>query len=357
MDEGDPLSAPSASVRPARRAEEDLWQALSLPDGGARLPAECACCGETATSSSAVRRASDGAELLVGYCAECMAHVGRDGTRTLAVTLSSLLLAGAIGAAWPLLGVSTSLWVHLVVVAAGASLPLAFAGLVRPRAPEGHRAWGRAVTWSARELACARSDYAAALVENNPDTRLLGTTPAPWFSPWMTAGPLLGLIGSLFLHGIYHPTLRVLNLSGERFDLWLDGARVGPVEPSSVESPSAGRELRLTAGQHRLEARGEDGRMLSNVEVTLESGKAHLYAPASDEYCFWLEKRSYGRSRVQIERAPLEAEERFWALPASLDGWFTLPPEPRPGEQALSGGVVTTLRQARCARAPKSEGE
>ncbi|HVJ17490.1 MAG TPA: hypothetical protein VM686_18815 [Polyangiaceae bacterium] len=355
MDEGDSVSAPSASVRQPGRGGEASWYGVSLSPLAARVPPSCACCGAAATRSLAARRASDGAELLVGYCTECMAHAGRDGTRTLAVALASLLLATTVGVAWPLLALTSSLAAHLAVVVCAGLLPLAFAALVRPSAPAGHAAWGRAVAWSGQKLVCARHDYATALIESNPGARFVGERLAPWFSAWMTAGPVLGLIGSTFVHGLYYPSLRVLNLSGERFELLLDGKRVGHVEASSVESPAAGRELSLTAGKHRLQARSESGTVLSNVEVTLKSGKAHLYAPGSAEYCFWLERQSYGRARLEIERTRLVADDYFWTLPADLDGWFTPPPDPGAGEQALSGGVVTTLRQARCAQAPLSE--
>jgi hypothetical protein len=354
-DEGDHIPARSASVRPEGRVPSGRWSFVSLPGPGVRVPECCACCGKPANAAASALRASDGLELSIGYCTACLAHAGRDGTRTLAVALASLLLGLTFSVAWPLFALASSVAVHAAVVVLMALAPIVVAALVRPRAAEGHAAWGGAVAWSSRELGCARRDYAEALLRSNDGARLQEERRSPWFSPWMTAGPLLGLLASLFVHGLYYPSLRVLNLSGEPLVLWIDGERQTPVEPSSVESPAAGRELRVSAGPHRLEARRETGEVLSRVEVVLDGGKAHLYAPASSGYCFWLERRSYGRAPRQSARIPLAAENFFWVLPEGLDTWFRPLPAPTAAEQALSGGEMTALRQARCEGVRDSE--
>jgi hypothetical protein len=92
---------------------------------------------------------------------------------------------------------------------------------------------------------------------------------------------------------------------------------------------------------------------VAKVDARLLSGKNHLFAPASDEYCFWLETSRYGRGGGDTERRPLAGEERFWVLPDGIDGFFAPPPAPPAVASSLSGGSITVLRQAPCDRAPQ----
>ncbi|HEV8245279.1 MAG TPA: hypothetical protein VGP93_05910 [Polyangiaceae bacterium] len=328
------------------------WVRVALSPVGALMPESCACCGQPATAGASLHRGRDGAALIVGYCADCLPHAARDGTRTLGVALASLLLGATLAISWPLLRVPSSLPLHLLAALLAAAIPILVTARLRPRPESGHGAWGRAAAFSGRSLLCASSDYAAELVHKNPAARSLGHAREPWFSPWMLSGPLLGVGLSLFTHDLYHARLRVLNLTGDRFELYLDGKRSGSVEPSSVESPSAGLELGVAAGSHRLETRGTSGEVLSQTDVTLKSGASHLYAPASPNYCFWLESVTYGRASLLPERSLLDGEQRFWTLPQKLDGWFMPPPSNPDRDGALSGGLVTVLRQAPCSKLP-----
>jgi hypothetical protein len=351
----DPTPESEVPVASARAEPERLrrarWRRLELGPVGARLPEECACCGAPAAARAVVRRGRDAAELLVGYCAACHEHVGKDGTRALGVALASFLLAASLGVALPLTTNASLVRVVLVVVAASLA-PLLLAWALRPRPARGHSAWGGAVQFSGTALACARSDYAERITSLNPEARELESARAPWFSPWMLAGPLIALSVTPFAHELSFPTLRVLNLTGERFEVWVDGRRIGSVDPTSVESPLAGRDLEIAAGLHAFEVRDAEGALLAREAGRLISGKNHLFAPASGEYCFWIETLSYGRGGENTERRALAGDGRFWALPDGIDGFFTPPAAPGALAATLSGGSVTVLRQAPCAEAP-----
>jgi hypothetical protein len=83
--------------------------------------------------------------------------------------------------------------------------------------------------------------------------------------------------------------------------------------------------------------------------VRVQGGHAHLFAPGSEGYCFWLESADYGRGRSsEPRREPLEGPPHFWALPTDLGGWFRPVPEQARAEARLTGGTVTVLRQAPC---------
>jgi hypothetical protein len=343
---------PVASARPEAPAlGRARWRRLELGPVGARLPDECACCGAPVSAHTVVRRGRDAAELLVGYCGECHEHVGKDGTRALGVGLASFLLGASLGVALPLTMRAPLLVVVLTVLAASLA-PLLVAWALRPRPARGHSAWGGAVHFSGASLACARSDYADRVFSLNPKSRELESSAAPWFSPWMLAGPLIALSATPFAYELSFPSLRVLNLTGERFEIWVDGRLIGSVAPTSVESPLAGRDLEVAAGSHLFEVRDAAGAVVAKEEGRLVSGKSHLFAPASSEYCFWIETLGYGRGGGATERRPLEGNTHFWVLPDGIDRFFTPPGAEGALAANLSGGSVTVLRQAPCAQAP-----
>ncbi len=342
---------PVASARPEAVLGGARWSRIELGPVGARLPSECACCGGAVSAHTVVRRGRDAAELLVGYCPACHEHAGKDGTRALGVGLASFLLAASLGVALPL-STRAPLFVVVLLVLAASLLPVLVAAALRPRPARGHAAWGGAVQFSGSALCCARSDYADELLRLNPKGRKLESSAPPWFSPWMLAGPLIALSVTPFAYELSFPTLRVLNLTGERFEVWVDGRPVGSVDPTSVESPRAGRDLEVAAGSHLFEVRDASGALVSRATGRLVSGKSHLFAPASDAYCFWIETLSYGRGAGDTERRPLAGEARFWVLPDGIDGFFTPPRAPPALAGSLSGGSVTVLRQAPCDQAP-----
>jgi hypothetical protein len=145
------------------------------------------------------------------------------------------------------------------------------------------------------------------------------------------------------------PLVRLLNLGPDRVTVEVDGRPIATVESTSVESASAGTEVRITAGEHELVARAPGGGVVERVTVRVEGGHAHLFAPGSEGYCFWLESADYGRGRSgEPRREPLEGPPHFWPLPTDLGGWFRPVPEQALAEARLTGGTVTVLRQAPC---------
>jgi hypothetical protein len=126
------------------------------------------------------------------------------------------------------------------------------------------------------------------------------------------------------------------------------------VEPTSAESPRAGVEMRVPSGQREFSVEDPAGRRVSQSLVKVVAARDHLYAPASREYCFWLETSGYGRNAPDVSIVPLVGQLRFWVLPGSVDTWFSENPKVSPGDGRSSGGVLTALRQASCADAPDS---
>jgi hypothetical protein len=326
---------------------------VALSPEGVALPGHCACCGGTADSSRVELRERDGASIIVPYCSDCQRHASAVSTRALAVALASSLLAVTLAAGLPLLGELPAV-AYTLIVLAGALLPLAAGVLWRRRPARGHRALGRAVWWlGTGELACVNPHFAAELAVTSGvalDRRTLGE---PVLSAWVWVGVILALVTAPFFYVLYHPLVRVVDLTGRRLVVLLDGRAVASVDPTSAESPAAGVELRLPSGHHRLQARDPNGRILSDTTVRIESGAQHLYAPGSDGYCFWLETTGYGRAGPPGPAIrPLSGARRFWVLPVDVDTWFAPNPAPARGDDRSSGGVLTALRQARCADAP-----
>lgn len=150
------------------------------------------------------------------------------------------------------------------------------------------------------------------------------------------------------LWGLYRAELRVLNLGEEPFALFIDGQRLGRVEPTSGESARAGMALTVPAGERVLRVVSElDGRELFVTRQRVHGGRPHLFAPLTTGYCFFIERRRYGDGQAEpLEIEPLVGSTQFWVLPDGIS-WFT--PNPEPGPLQTSGGTLSCLRQKRCA--------
>jgi len=329
---------------------------IRLPDAqAARLPVECACCGETASHSAALGR-KDGVMLQVGYCDECAEHQAESSARTLSVGLSSLLLGLVLAAGVPLVAPRLGFFGLLAVTLTGATLPLLalLLGRAAPSAP--HVARGPAVLWTAEgKLWCAAPAYAervAALNDGEPKEASLRERVG---SAWLSAGPVLGIGAACLSFYVYHPLLRVINLGSVRAEVALDGQWLASVEPTGNESPVAGALLRVPAGLHTLTATSSlDGAVIDRAEAHFHSGAVHLFAIAGDETCFWLETAGYGRERrAEPSYEPLSPVEHFLVLPGGIDTWFAPNPEADGTSARSSGGLLTALRQAPCAGLPQ----
>jgi hypothetical protein len=256
-----------------------------------------------------------------------------------------------VGAAlgFPLVWPRATLGWHLLAASAAALAPIAGLGSPpRPRSlggsPAGLFGAGVGDIVERRELA----EHLASARGRKP--RSLWLPPIVYRPRWW-ALPALALGLALLAHRWHHPRLWVINLTAERLRLSVDGAASAMLEPSGV-ARAAAIELRLPRGDHELAAIDDENRVASAVRARLESGKDHLYAPASVGRCFWLEHVGYGRDATHTVR-PLLSAERFFTLEADVDVWFAESPEAPAYDRRSSGGTLTLLRGAPCARAPE----
>jgi hypothetical protein len=312
------------------------------------MPPGCACCGEPA-AKTALARAPSGAELIVGYCDACSVHLGRDSTRKLAGGVASGLLGFGLALALPFAPHPLSMSALAALVFLGAFVPLVVVFAWPRRAMPGHTAEGPAVRFvKDGALLCANDRFARELARANAVSLERARFREQRLPPGLLAIPGLAVPTALVTLLASSPVVRIVNLGPERLMVEVDGRRIATVDPTSVEAPSAGIEVRVTAGPHEFLARTQE-RVVESESAAVESGHAHLYAPASEGYCFWLETAEYGRSRSgSVAREPLTDGVHFWVLPADLGGWFRPAPEQSLEEARLTGGVVTVLRQAPC---------
>lgn len=349
MSESDGASGHRALSAPPRPA---LGGALlvRLPRAGVVVPQECACCGGAATHPRVITDSAARA-LLVGYCAECAAHVARHSTRRLASLLSSALLAVALALALPIVQPGLSALTCSLLSLAGGALPLLPALLLSRPCP-GHASLSHAAWFVApSELVCRRPEFARAF--SALQTVEIVSAPARKLRvPLMLLPSLLaGVVLAPLLHVYQHPRLRIVNANDQTLTVSIDGATLGDVEPSASESSAAGLSTRVPAGERVLVARDASARVLAEARVTLLPGRDHLYAPGAPTTCFWLERTQYGRSGARSERIPLEGALRFWALPEEVSGWFVPSPPPVEGART-TGGTATVVRQGPCDDVP-----
>ena len=171
----------------------------------------------------------------------------------------------------------------------------------------------------------------------------------------MLAGVAVGLMALPFFYRFYRPLVRIVNLTDSRLLVYVDGEMLTSIEPTSAESAAAGVEVRIPAGQRRLQARDPSGSTRATTTVAVRAASPHLYAPASERYCFWIERTGYGRAAglaANTEIVPLEGDARFWVLPDEIDSWFSPIRPEMPGDDRSTGGVLTALRQAPCSALP-----
>lgn len=266
--------------------------------------------------------------------------------------VASGVLGATLASALPLVPRGGSPWV-LVFVALGVLAPAAAFALRRKRPPPGHAALGPAVRARGAELECAHPQIARALADLNGGS----CVPAAYREPRAIPAVLLHLLWTpllaWFVFDHTRPVVRVVNLTGDPITVEVDGVRVLSVAPTSVESPSAGAEIRVAAGIRRFVARRESGEPFATDEVEVKLGQLHLFAPGSETYCFWLEESAVGQRGAGITgRTPLSGPPYFWVLPEDLGGFFAPAPASVLAEGALSGGVITVLRQAPCDLSP-----
>lgn len=351
-DRQDPRAA-SVATDVSPESPREIWL-VSLDPTGALVPGECACCGEPAAASRVERQLVGEGSLIVPYCRACHRHAAASSTRKLAIVLASSLLALALAAGVPIALPWAGVGALLSIVLIGALLPLGLAFRRKTRrAP--HTTVGRAVWWSPLGAACSSVRWARRLADMNGAACRTSTEVETRLSPWMVAGPMLGLVVAPFAHWLHHPLVRIVNLTEHELVVSVDGHQVARVAPTSVEHPEAGVEAQIPAGRRRFQVHDRQGRLLEEDGVLVRSGRQHLYAPGDHDKCFWIETIGYGRGGPgEPEVTMLPANRHFWLLPPGLDTWFDRTPR-SPDDWRASGGQLTALRQGGCASAPAQE--
>jgi hypothetical protein len=316
-----------------------------------KLPSICACCGRNASLSRREIGSTRDACVIVPYCESCATHASRARLLDLGAFFGSTLIAVSSSILLNLGGLNR--WVNLVLSVGLSVLPLALIrryGLPRQL---GHAARGRAVFVHGRKVVVSSFAFAREMAQqNNVIPRELKST-AVRMKGWTVVGPVVALILSPTFHYLFWPQLRVLNFTDGRLVLFVDGRRIGDVEPTSGESPASGVEFRVPSGRRHLRAVSAEGTQISDIRVTLRSGSRHLFAPAALPSCLYVQRIAYGRTSLShafdprvVETYPLLSEDRFWVIAPEIEPWFIPERSVQPG--LTTGGLVSLLRMGRC---------
>jgi hypothetical protein len=242
----------------------------------------------------------------------------------------------------------SSLLLYAALAAGGATWPALALWLVRRRPTLPRSSEGRAVWWTKPGfLVCTSAQWSEELARTNGAQRVPGRMREPLLGLSAFLGPMLALAVAPFLHPLLYPALMVLNLSGEEFEIREAGRLLVRMESTSLESPGAGKMIRLGSGLHAFDVLDVHGGPLGRFEVELAAGDVHLFAPFSEGHCFWLERDGYGRVAAQQHRTELDRKRQFWRITTPVDGWFEANPIP-PADDRSSGGQLTAVRHARC---------
>jgi hypothetical protein len=296
---------------------------------------ECVSCGAPTTDEQ---------------CSTCAAAQARHASAALVLGAAGVLFGVAAAFGFPLLWPRAPLLGHVFAACFAALLPvLGLASTSRRRALWGSppRVWRLADVGGIVE----RGELAARLASGRR-ARSLWLPPIVYRVHWWPL-PALAALCALLAHGWQHPRLWVINLTAEPLQLLVDGQFEAALAPAGLDVARAVVVLRLPRGEHSFATRTADGRVVTTVNGRLESGKDHLYAPASAERCFWLELTGYGRD-VGHALQPLTSRERFFVIDAEVDAWFAESPAPPASDRRSSGGTLTSLRQSPCPLAPES---
>ncbi len=359
-----PLPSPGRGPLP-----EDLprWATVQVPRGGLLTPSRCACCMAPAGRSEPVQglvRLGEGNEnrpnFLVPYCDVCYAHLSAARTRWLACLLASLLLGLTAAVALPLAWGTRLLALQIGGAGLAAAVPWLALTTIRRRPSPGHTAhdaavWGRPRRRGPPTLVCQNPRWAAEVARMNEvawESIAPGVRSRP-IAPWVAVGACV--LAVPLAHAGLSTRVRVLNLSSEPAILIVDDRKVATVPPSSVESPEAGREVRLVAGRRSVQLVSESGAALASSQGALHPASDHLFvaAPAgeAERVCFWLERAAYGRAKLTVPaREPLRGEGPLFRFPDPVDVWFAPLPSSEADDERSSGGTLTAVRQDRCVK-------
>lgn len=329
-------------------------RAVPLPAQGIVTPQCCAGCLRESSLSLCERRGSDGATVIVPYCALCHRQAVAAHTRRLSVIAASTLVGLTVATTLPLALPAMGRSIHLLIAVASSSMPLMLAAWQGK-----HRFGGTPLPWldkaawweDSEALICVNPTWAKQLADINGTSARACTSRRGRGSYWLLLGPLLALLLAPCAHQLLHASVRILNLTDTPFVVTIQGGSPTRVDTSSSESPSAGAWVRWPTGRRQVEVWSEAGTRIATEEVFVRAGRQHLYAPRNQKTCFWVESDSYGRAgsgRRHI--APLSEGTEFWVLP-EIDSWFS-PNPTKTADNRSTGGTLHTLRQAECDEAP-----
>jgi len=308
---------------------------------------QCACCLSPTSKGRRETSRHHPSGVVVPYCEECLAGVGRLGVRLLAWRLASILLGLAACAFVPLFA-----WITKPVAVVGAAAIAGLPGLAhvlwRAFGKEHQNQKFKATTSVAGGIACSNEEWARILSERMGTTYQLVQVRCSYPTGWAYGGVVIALLLTPWLFDWFHPPLRLLNLTDSVLSVSVDRHVIANVEPARGENPRAGVLTKVAAGHHVITARRRDGALVDEVTANVIAGQTHLFAPSRPKgICFWLERSGIGRnSNGKTLRELLVSENDFWALPDNIDGWF----EPAPGSASTlgTGGTVISLRQGPC---------
>ncbi|MGC4065637.1 MAG: hypothetical protein QM784_13520 [Polyangiaceae bacterium] len=289
--------------------------------------------------------------VIVPYCEPCARHEQRSKSFHLGARIGSWIVAFSSSILLCLT------WLPLFAIVAISILlsilPLLSRAIFTLPRQLGHASRERAVWVSGETVHAASASWAERVSELNGAQLRRIRLRFSRLGAWAVAGPIVALFLGPFAFQALRPRLRVLNFTDARLTIYVDGHRLGYVEPTSGEHPAAGAEFRVPSGRRRLSARQGGKSSGFDVSVVVRNGLRHVFAPGATPGCLYVQRLAYGLSRLGesaepkvIEVEPLESKDRFWTIAADVEPWFV--PERRVSSGVTTGGVVSLLRMGQC---------
>jgi hypothetical protein len=150
-----------------------------------------------------------------------------------------------------------------------------------------------------------------------------------------------------------HTAMHIVNASAEAsLSIVVDGQVVeGAVPQTATEDASRARVTYLAHGEHDVEARDANGRVIDHAHVTVgPRTESLLYAPArQDAVCFALETAEYGEASNPLEPLILlDPSKSLLDVGPPVDVWFDAPPRSVVVDDHDHGVVRRAVRQLPC---------
>lgn len=289
----------------------------------------------------------EGKRVVIPYCSACLASIGRYGIGILA-----WLLAAVLSSMTACVFLSMLPWVSegatIACSLAFAVIPLVAGQIWRNYTERAPTRRGKAAFSTKEGLACVNGEWAKRLGDRIGVGVYTKRIRIGAGIGWANSSVLISVLATPWLYETFHPTVRILNLTDDVIVAFVDEHKLGNVQLTSSENPSAGSLTRIPLGERRLSARRVNGTMVDQVEANVTAGHVYLFAPGRPRgICFWVERTGLGRSHQgMLQREVLAPDTSFWSIRSDIDVWF----EPATGSSSthFTGGIVTALRQGTC---------